>query len=176
MLELLIMRRDWKIMLLLAAAILSVYWPVRQYDFVNYDDNHYVTENPQVQSGFTKESLAWAFGRLHGEATYWHPLTWMSHMLDCRIFGLKPAGHHLVNVFFHLVNSCLAFLVFKRLTGAFWRSAILAALFALHPLQVDTVAWVTERKNLLSTMFWLLTCGLMCAGWISLAGWPICSC
>ncbi len=151
------MRRDWHVILLLAGVTLAVFWPVSQCDFVNYDDNNYVTDNVYVQAGLTGEGLAWAFGRLHGEATYWHPLTWVSHMLDCQLFGLKPAGHHLVNLFFHILNTVLVFVVFKRLTGAFWRCAVLAALFALHPLQVDTVAWVSERKNVLSTFFWLLT-------------------
>ena len=101
-------------------------------------------------SGLTWRGAIWAFGRMHGERTYWHPLTWLSHMLDCQLFGLKPAGHHLMNVLFHVLNTLLVFLVFLRMTGAFWRCAMLAGFFALHPLQVDTVAWVAERKNLLS--------------------------
>jgi protein O-mannosyl-transferase len=131
--------------------------PVGRHQFVNYDDNYYVTENPTVQAGVTGAGLGWAFGRLQGEHTYWHPVTWVSHMVDCLLFGLNPAGHHLVNLLFHTLNVVLVFLVFYRLTKAFWRSALLSALFALHPLQVDTVAWVAERKNLLSAAFWLLT-------------------
>jgi protein O-mannosyl-transferase len=142
---------------LLAATTLAVYWPVLSNSFTNYDDTYYVTENAQVQSGVSWEGLAWAFGSLHGEHTYWHPLTWASHMIDYELFGLKAWGHHLVNLLFHAVNSVLVFLVFRRMTGAFWRCAVLAVLFALHPLQVDTVAWVAERKNLISALFWLLT-------------------
>jgi len=142
---------------LLAVATLMTYWPVAYNAFTNYDDGYYVTENPLVQRGLSWEGLAWAFGSLHGEHTYWHPLTWISHMVDCEVFGLKAWGHHLVNLLFHTFNTVLVFLVFLRMTGAFWRCAILAALFALHPLQVDTVAWVAERKNLLSALFWMLT-------------------
>lgn len=141
---------------LLFLATLAVYWPVENHAFINYDDPAYVTENPHISPGLTWEGLAWAFGRLHGERTYWHPLTWVSHMVDCHVFGLKPAGHHLMNVLFHALNAMLVFLVFLRMTGAFWRCAVLAGLFALHPLQVDTVAWVAERKNLLSTFIGLL--------------------
>jgi protein O-mannosyl-transferase len=140
----------------LVLATLVVYWPVRRHELINYDDPAYVSENPHVNIGLTWEGISWAFGRLHGERTYWHPLTWISHMVDCQVFGLKPAGHHLVNVLFHMLNTVLVFLVFLRMTGAFWRCAVLAGLFALHPLQVDTVAWVAERKNLLSTLFGLL--------------------
>jgi protein O-mannosyl-transferase len=143
--------------LLLTAVTLAVFWPVRLNDFVNYDDPVYVTENPHVQAGLTRAGISWAFGELHGEQTYWHPLTWVSHMVDCQVFGLKPAGHHLINLLFHTLNAVLVFLVFRRMTGAFWRCAVLAALFALHPLQVESVAWVTERKNVLSAFFWLLT-------------------
>ena len=143
--------------LLLALVTLGVYWPVIFSAFTNYDDPYYVTENIQVQRGLSWEGLVWAFGSLHGEHTYWHPLTWVSHMLDYEVFGLKPWGHHLVNLLLHTLNTVLVFLVFRRLTGAFWRCAMLAGLFALHPLQVDTVAWVAERKNLLSAFFWMLT-------------------
>ena len=97
--------------------------------------------------------VAWAFGNVHGEKTYWHPLTWISHMLDVQWFGLNAGAHHLVNVFWHALNVALLFIVLLKLTGAPWRSAAVAALFAFHPLQVDTVAWITERKNLLSTFF-----------------------
>ena len=121
---------------LLSAVTLAVYWPVVHHDFVNYDDNCYLVQNRQIQAGLTWHGLVWGFGRLHGDGTYWHPLTWVSHMVDCQLFGLKPAGHHLVNLLFHTLNSILVFLLFKRLTRAFWRSALLAALFALHPLQV----------------------------------------
>ena len=147
----------WLIPLALAMVTLAVYWPVREHAFINYDDPVYVTGNRHVQDGITAPGLAWAFLNLHGEHTYWHPLTWVSHMLDCQLFGLNPGPHHLVNVAFHIANTLLLLLLLNRMTGAFWRSAMVAALFALHPLQVDTVAWVTERKNVLSTFFWLLT-------------------
>ena len=126
------------------------------FQFINYDDPDYVTSNPVVQRGLSVDGLEWAFGRIHGENTYWHPLAWMSHMIDCELFGVNPGAHHLVNVMFHIGNAILAFLCLYYGTGAFWRSAVVAALFAIHPLQVGTVAWVTERKNLLSALFWFL--------------------
>jgi tetratricopeptide (TPR) repeat protein len=150
-------RANLAVYLLLAAITALMFWRVAQHQFINYDDTCYVTDNSHVQAGVTWEGLEWAFCRLQGERTYWHPLTWVSHMVDCALFGLNPVGHHLVNLFFHMLNTVLVFLVFQRMTKAFWRSAALAALFALHPLQVDTVAWVAERKNLLSAGFWLLT-------------------
>ena len=149
--------REWIASLFLAAVTLAVYWPVRNHAFINYDDPVYVTENRHVQAGISRPGLKWAFLNLHGEYTYWHPVTWVSHMLDCQLFGLNPGAHHLVNVAFHIANALLVLLVLLRMTGAFWRSAMVAGFFALHPLQVDTVAWVTERKNVLSTFFWLLT-------------------
>jgi tetratricopeptide (TPR) repeat protein len=124
---------------------------------VNHDDPVYVYDNPFVLQGLTKASIAWAFGRLNGEATYWHPVTWLSHMTDCQIFGLKAGSHHMMNVMFHAVNAVLVFLVLRRITGSVWRSAIVAGLFAWHPLQVDSVAWISERKNVLSTCLWMLT-------------------
>jgi protein O-mannosyl-transferase len=151
------MRRDWQIMALLAAATLAVFWQVSRHEFVNYDDPAYVTFNPTVQQGLTWQGVAWAFGELHGEATYWHPLTWLSHMLDCQLFGLRPAGHHLSSLCLHTLNTILLFVLLRGLTGCRGPSAMVAALFALHPLQVDSVAWVAERKNLLSTCF-----GLFC--------------
>jgi hypothetical protein len=149
--------REWIAGLVLAVVTLVVYWPVRNHLFINYDDPVYVTENRHVQAGLSGPGLAWAFLNLHGEHTYWHPVTWVSHMLDCQLFGLNPGPQHLVNVAFHIANALLLLVVLRRMTGAFWRSAMVAGLFALHPLQVDTVAWVTERKNVLSTFFWLLT-------------------
>jgi len=143
------------ICLLLAAAILAVYWPVRNYDFINLDDPTYVTENGHVQAGLTRENFIWALTAT--DAANWHPLTWISLMLDSELYGLNPAGHHLTSVFFHLANTLLLFLVLKLMTGAFWRSALVAALFALHPLHVESVAWVAERKDVLSTFFWIFT-------------------
>jgi tetratricopeptide (TPR) repeat protein len=150
-------RQTILICLLLSTVTLAVYWPVRHHEFINYDDPAYVTDNAQIQGGISGAGLAWAFFNLHGKSTYWHPVTWVSHMLDCQLFGLNPGAHHLVNVLFHIVNTVLVFLLLNRMTGFVWRSAMVAALFGLHPLQVDTVAWVTERKNVLSTLFWLLT-------------------
>jgi len=153
-------RRRWLapgIALALGAVTLWVYWPVRHHAFINYDDPVYITENRHVQGGISRPGLAWAFFNLHGEHTYWHPLTWVSHMLDCQLFGLNPGPHHLVNVAFHIANALLVLLLLNRMTGAFWRSAMVAGLFALHPVQVDTVAWVAERKNVLSTFFGLLS-------------------
>ncbi len=123
------------------------------YDFSIYDDPRYVTNNPHVQAGFTWGSLVWAFA---GRADYWHPLTWLSHMLDWRIYGANAAGHHLTSVLWHAVNAVLAFLVLRRLTAAFWTSAASAALWAWHPLRVESVVWITERKDVMSGCFFLL--------------------
>jgi tetratricopeptide (TPR) repeat protein len=151
------LRREGVVCLFLVLTILAVYWQVGNHEFVNYDDNDYITENQHVQAGLTLKSIAWAFTSTH--ASNWHPLTWLSHMLDCQIYGLHPGCHHFTNVFFHILNSILLFLVFKRMTGAFWKSAFVAALFALHPLHVESVAWASERKDVLSTFFWMLTMG-----------------
>jgi tetratricopeptide (TPR) repeat protein len=151
------MRRDWQIMVLLAAATVAVFWQVSRHEFVNFDDPAYVTYNPMVQQGLTWSGVAWAFGNLHGDTTYWHPVTWLSHMLDCQLFGLKPAGHHLTSLLLHTLNVVMLFVVLRRMTGRRGPSAIVAALFALHPLQVDSVAWIAERKNVLSAFFFLLT-------------------
>ena len=143
--------------LLLAAVTLAVFWPVRLNDFVNYDDPGYVTENSYVKRGLTWEGAVWALRT--GHAANWHPLTWFSHMLDVQLFGLNPAGHHLSNLLFHIANTMLVFLLLRRATGATWRSAFVAALFAVHPLHVESVAWVAERKDVLSTFFGLLALG-----------------
>ncbi len=149
--------------LLLALALvvltIGVYWQVSSHEFIRYDDPDYVTMNSHVQPGVTREGLAWAFGNLHGDFTYWHPLTWVSHMIDCQFFGLRPGPHHLMNLAFHVMNVLLLFFVLGRLTAEWRLSALVAALWAVHPLQVDTVAWVTERKNLLSALFWLISMG-----------------
>jgi tetratricopeptide (TPR) repeat protein len=142
-------------LLFLATALL--YLPIGRNDFVNYDDPDYVTSNAQVQSGFSRTSLIWAFTT--GAASNWHPLTWLSHMLDWQLFGDKAGGHHLVSIAFHAVNAALLFLVWRRLTGAHWQSALVAALFAWHPLHVESVAWASERKDVLSAFFFLLTLG-----------------
>ena len=143
------------ISLVLGLCTFSIFWPVIYHDFVNYDDRLYVTENPTVQQGLTLEGAAWAFGTTH--ASNWHPMVWFSHMADCSMFGLFPGGHHLISMLFHVANTVLLFLLLKRLTGAVWRSGLVAALFALHPLHVESVAWVAERKDVLSTLFWILT-------------------
>jgi protein O-mannosyl-transferase len=133
------------------------FWPVRSFKFVGYDDPEYVTENPMVQRGPTVETLRWAFISTH--ASNWHPLTWLSHALDCQLYGANPGGHHVTSLLLHVVNTVLLFLILKRMTGACWRSFLVAALFALHPLHVESVAWVAERKDVLSTFFFLLTIG-----------------
>ncbi len=139
----------------LALATLIVFQQVRLNGFVNYDDGIYVTENPNVKSGITAKSVLWAFGAPH--MGHWHPLTWLSHMLDCQLFGLNPAGHHITSLLFHIANTLLLFWVLKEMTGAVWPSAFVAAVFALHPIHVESVAWVAERKDVLSGLFWLLT-------------------
>ncbi len=149
--------RDLLVVLLLTVATAAVYYQVRDFDFTNYDDDLYITENIAVLMGLSREGLQWAFSTT--AVANWHPLTWLSHMMDCQLFGLNPGAHHLVNLFFHLLNTALLFLVLKGATGAFWRSAFVAALFALHPLHVESVAWISERKDVLSTLFWLLATG-----------------
>lgn len=143
------------ICLLLPLLVFFTFLPVLDNDFINYDDDIYVTTNPHVQNGLTWDSVKWAFQS--SEASNWHPLTWLSHMLDCQLYGLKPWGHHLTSLLLHTANTLLLFLVLRRMTGATWRSFLVAALFGLHPLRVESVAWVAERKDVLSTAFWLLT-------------------
>jgi Flp pilus assembly protein TadD len=143
------------ICLALAVVTLLVYWPLLHHGFVNYDDPDYITQNPHVQAGLTWPGIVWAFQS--GAASNWHPLTWISHMADCQLFGLNPAGHHLTSLLFHTANALLLFLLLNRLTGAMWRSAFVAALFAWHPLHVESVAWASERKDVLSAFFWMLT-------------------
>jgi Flp pilus assembly protein TadD len=143
--------------LLLIVSTLCVYWRALSHDFVSFDDDIYVTQNPRVQVGLAIDSIVWAFTTT--EAEFWHPLTWTSHMLDCQLYGLDSSGHHLTNLLLHVANTLLLFLVLQRMTGAVWRSAFVAALFALHPLHVESVAWVAERKDVLSTFFWMLTLG-----------------
>ncbi len=141
--------------LVLAVSTLVAYESVRHNDFVGVDDAAYVTDNPSVKGGITYESVVWAFTTSH--VGNWHPLTWLSHILDCQLFGLNPLGHHLTNLLFHIANTLLLFWVLKEMTGDFWPSAFVSAAFALHPLHVESVAWVSERKDVLSTLFWFLT-------------------
>jgi tetratricopeptide (TPR) repeat protein len=143
------------ICLALAVVTFAVYWPMTHHDFILFDDQQYVTENPHVQAGLTGAGVVWAF--TNDVAANWHPLTWLSHMADCDLFGLYAGGHHLINLLFHIANTLLLFLWLNRMTGALWRSAFVAAFFAWHPLHVESVAWVAERKDVLSTFFWLLT-------------------
>ena len=152
-----LLHRPVMLSLLLVIATLALYYPVHRYPFINYDDGDYVYENPQMQSGLSWATVKWAFTT--SRAANWHPLTWLSHALDCQLFGLKPAGPHDVNVLFHALNAVLLFWVLLRATGAAGRSFMVAALFALHPINVESVAWISERKNLLSTMFFLLALG-----------------
>lgn len=150
--------RRWKIACLslsLAAATLLLYGRTAGYPFINYDDHAYVTDNPHVTQGLTWENLGWAFRS--GYAANWHPLTWVSHQLDVQLFGMKAGAMHLVSALFHAGNAALLLLVFFRLTGAVGRSAMVAALFAWHPAHVESVAWIAERKDVLSLFFWLLT-------------------
>lgn len=148
-------RKGWLITVLLGAVTLAVFWPVRHCEFTNFDDPSYVTENEMVSRGLSAEGFAMAFRQPHGGN--WHPLTSLSHMLDVSLFGLKPAGHHLVNLALHSLNAMLVFAVLRALTGSFWRSALVAGLFALHPMHVESVAWISERKDVLSGCFFLLT-------------------
>src|SRR5579872_1633014 len=129
--------------LLLSILTLATFLPAVGNDFVRYDDGLYVTENQHVRQGLTMESVKWAF---HSDVVTgnWHPLTWLSHMLDCQFFGLKPWGHHLTSIAFHTLNAVLVFLLFKRMTRAAWRSLCVAALFGVHPMRVESVAWVAE--------------------------------
>lgn len=147
--------------LLLILATLALYSPVFRAPFLNLDDDLYVTENAEVRSGLNWHSIAWAFTTT--TATNWHPLTWISHELDCQLFGLNPVGPHLVNVLFHAANAALLFLILAAATKKIWRSAIPAALFAIHPINVESVAWIAERKNVLSMFFFLLA--LAAYGW-----------
>jgi tetratricopeptide (TPR) repeat protein len=143
------------ISLSLIAITLVSFEQVRNNEFINLDDDVYVTENLHVKKGLTAEGVIWAFMTMY--ASNWHPLTWLSHMLDYSLYGMNPGGHHLTNLIFHIGNTLLLFLVLSQMTGAVWRSSFVAALFALHPLHVESVAWVAERKDVLSTFFWMLT-------------------
>ena len=144
----------WLMAALLVLATTFLYWPATHHDFVNYDDTVYVTSNIHVQNGLTLDNIKWAFS--NPVSANWHPLTVLSHMLDCQLFSLNPGGHHLTSLLLHSFNTALVFLLFCTMTGAFWRSALVAALFGFHPLHVESVAWVAERKDVLSGFFGLL--------------------
>jgi tetratricopeptide (TPR) repeat protein len=141
--------------LLLAACTLAVYWQAHGFAFINYDDNDYITQNPAVFHGLSWSSVKWAF--TESLASNWHPLTWISHMADCQFFGVNAGAHHMVNVAWHIANAILLFFVLRRMTSRLWTSAFVAGLFALHPVHVESVAWIAERKDVLSTCFWFLS-------------------
>ncbi|MGC1435553.1 MAG: tetratricopeptide repeat protein [Terriglobales bacterium] len=157
-------KRNLVICLLLAVATFALYSPAIWHPFIfNYDDDNYITNNSHVQAGLVWETVIWA---ITSTDTNWHPVTWLSHALDCSLYGLNPYGHHLTNVLFHAINVVLLFLLLARATGATGRSMLVAALFAVHPFNVESVAWIAERKNVLSTFFLLLTLGAY--GWYAL--------
>ena len=143
------------ICLALALGTAALYWPITSHPFILFDDEEYVTVNKHVITGLNWENFRWAFTNV--EAANWHPLTWLSHQLDCALFGLNAGAHHFVNLLFHVVNTLLVFVFLRGTTGAVWRSALAAAFFAWHPLHVESVAWASERKDTLSTFFFLLT-------------------
>ncbi len=147
-------RMAWFICAGLALLTIAVYGQVFRFEFVHFDDSAYVTGNPQVQAGLSWTGIVWAFTTDH--ACNWHPLTWLSLMTDVQLFGVNAGGHHIVNALFHLANTLLLFLVLRAMTRADWPSAFVAAMFAVHPLHAESVAWVSERKDVLSTFFWLL--------------------
>lgn len=146
---------DLPICVFLVVATFAAFWPVHKYSFVGYDDHQYVTDNQHVKAGLTSDGIIWAFTT--GHASNWHPLTWLSHMLDCQLFGTDPGWHHLINLLIHTISAIVLFAVFKKMTGAVWLSGFVAAAFALHPLHVESVAWIAERKDVLSGLFWMLT-------------------
>jgi tetratricopeptide (TPR) repeat protein len=145
----------WVISVALVAIVLLTFGQTVRYQFVSYDDGDYVYENPNVTAGFTFRGIAWAFTHVH--AANWHPITTLSHLLDCQLYGLQPWGHHLTNVSLHAVGAILLFLALRALTDSIWPSAFVAAVFATHPLRVESVAWVSERKDVLSGVFFMLT-------------------
>src|SRR5271165_4685809 len=140
--------------LLLVMATLAFYNPIVRNQFIAFDDSSYILKNPEIQRGLTWSTVKWAFTTFR--AGYWHPLTWMSHALDYQLFHLNPVGHHYINLLLHAANAVLLFLLLRRATSATWPSFLVAMLFALHPVNVESVAWAAERKNVLSMMFFLL--------------------
>ncbi len=146
---------EFMVCMVLALVIFTVFWKLPGHDFVNMDDNVYVTENPYVQKGLTARNIKWAFTTTYAE--FWHPLTWLSLMLDVQLFGLNPSGFLFTNLLLHVANTLLLFLAFSRMTGTIWQSGFVAVLFAIHPLHVESVAWIAERKDVLSTFFMMLT-------------------
>jgi tetratricopeptide (TPR) repeat protein len=157
------MRYSMLLCVVLMGITLSIFWQTGDHQFINFDDPLYVTNNPHVKGGITGKNILWAFTTT--TASNWHPLTWLSHMADVEIFGLNPRGHHLTSVFIHTASTLLLFLLLTQITAAPWQSLFVAALFALHPLHVESVAWVAERKDVLSGFFWFLTL-LFYAGYV----------
>jgi hypothetical protein len=143
------------IYVVLTVFTLTVFWQLHQYDFINIDDHIYVTENIHIKSGIAPENFIWAFSTTYAE--FWHPLVWLSFMLDYKLYGLNAGGYHLTNLILHILSTLLLFWLFNRMTKEIWKSAFVAALFALHPLHVESVAWISERKDVLSAFFWMLT-------------------
>ncbi|MBC2717985.1 MAG: hypothetical protein HF978_22040, partial [Desulfobacteraceae bacterium] len=135
-----------------------VYQNIHKHDFINYDDQAYVADNSQIQKGLSFQNIAWAFSfSKKAIEFYWHPVTKISHMADCQFFGTDAGMHHLINGFLHLLNALLLFTICYHMTSTLWQSAFVAAVFAVHPINVESVAWISERKNVLSTLFWMLS-------------------
>src|SRR5436189_2130070 len=149
------------VIVVICAVLVGITWFVFaqtvRHQFVTYDDPQYVYANPDVSAGVSLRRISWAF--THTIAGNWQPLTTISHMLDCQLYGLDPSGHHFTNVLLHTIAVILLFLVLRRMTGTLWQSAFVATLFAIHPLHVESVAWISERKDLLSAVFFILTLG-----------------
>jgi hypothetical protein len=139
----------------LVTLVLALYWPVTGYEFIALDDNLYVVENPDIQKGLSPPGISWAMTTLY--TTNWHPLTWLSLLSDYELYGMNAAGYHVSSLLLHILNTILLFLVLRRMTGETWKCLTVAALFGVHPLNIESVAWIAERKNLLSTLFWILT-------------------
>ncbi len=151
------MRSVYLIYLFLTIVPLTIYGQVRDHEFVNLDDFAYVVENQHVKGGLSIDGVMWAFASTH--AANWHPLTWLSHMLDCELFGMRPGAHHQINVLLHIVNTLLLLWVLFRFTGDKWSSSLVAALFAIHPLNVESIAWIAQRKTIICTFFWMVAIG-----------------
>jgi hypothetical protein len=141
--------------LLLTAVVLALYWPVTGYEFIAMDDNLYLLQNPDIQKGLSLQGISWAMTTLY--TTNWHPLTWLSLLADYELYGFNAPGYHVTNLLLHILNTILLFVVLRRMTGETWKSLTVATFFAVHPLNIESVAWIAERKNLLSTLFWILT-------------------
>ncbi|HON58510.1 MAG TPA: tetratricopeptide repeat protein [Smithella sp.] len=161
-------RHSWLAAVVLIALVLVIYWPVQHYGFINFDDQVYVADNFRIQHGITSKSLKDAFTSLN--TGLWHPLTVLSFLFEYPLFGLNAGGYHWSNVIFHLLNSVMLFVLLRSMTGAVWRSAFVAVLFAVHPMNVESVAWIAERKNVLSTFFWILTM-LLYVAYVRNPGW-----